>query len=241
MIGCHATDGDGPPQGGNVGEMRPWKVAVIAVATLVVTLAGTVQASHGGAEHRASGRGQGSHTTVQRTCFQFVFNPSTFAFGCATETVTETTATYDFDFDARLGAKHVDPHGRIRYEVTTRTVVTHERTAFGEANCPFLGGLCAPERTVSDTTTEEAVRADVTCLTVVQNRATIGGHVTRYTGNGTPTRGILLDVTDNTVARQQLAPDEFLATFVTDVPYACPPPNVVKPPITDGDVYVEQS
>ena len=80
----------------------------------------------------------------------------------------------------------------------------------------------------------------MTCLNVVQNRAAIGGHVVKFSGDFPPTRGMLFNATDNTVARQQPAPDEFMGTFVTDVPQTCPAPGA-DAPITSGDVYVKQS
>ena len=93
----------------------------------------------------------------------------------------------------------------------------------------------------SNTTTKQATAtADVTCLDVDQNRAAIGGHVVKFSGDFTPTRGMLFNATDNTVARQQTAPDEFIGTFVNDVPETCPPPGADSP-ITSGDVYVDQS
>ena len=99
--------------------------------------------------------------------------------------------------------------------------------------CPALSG--------PSTVTEQATAtADVTCLNVVQNRAAIGGHVVKFNGDFTPTRGLLFNATDNTVARQQTAPDRFRGTFVTDVPQTCPPPGADSP-ITSGDVYVDQS
>jgi hypothetical protein len=58
------------------------------------------------------------------------------------------------------------------------------------------------------------VTAEVTCLQVVNNTAAVGGHVIKFTGNFTPTRGLLFNRVDNTVAGQQPAPDLFDAAVI---------------------------
>lgn len=220
---------------------------VLAIVTTPV-LAGR----QSGPEQLAKGRGAVETT---QTTLTFVPREVCFAGFCffnelvATVTVT-TEISQEFDFDARLGPHESSlligegPSGRIRLtdDVTTTTVVALDATGAIVCTSPLwvVVGGCP---TVGTTTTNESAiaTATVTCLTVVQNRAAIGGHVTKFEGNFPPTRGILLNVTDNTVARQQVGgEDRFLAAFVPDVPYVCPAP-VDGHPITDGDIYVDQS
>ena len=81
--------------------------------------------------------------------------------------------------------------------------------------------------------------ADVTCLTVVGNRATIGGQVTSSTGLAS--RGILFYVTDNTLSTgDQIVPDEFFIVLVPESPQVCPPPGSGVP-LASGDIVVEQN
>jgi len=217
---------------------------VLAIVTTPV-LAGR----QSGPEQLAKGRGavETTQTTLTFVGREVCFAGTCFFLTVATVTVT-TEISQEFDFDARLGPHESSlligegPSGRIRltYDVTTTTVVAVTEIDF----CTFPGvvvvGGCP---TFGTTTTNESAiaTATVTCLTVVQNRAAIGGHVTKFEGNFPPTRGILLNVTDNTVARQQVGgEDRFLAAFVPDVPYVCPAP-VDGHPITDGDIYVDQS
>ena len=100
--------------------------------------------------------------------------------------------------------------------------------------------LVVPALGANTVTQQARATADVTCLNVVHNRAAIGGHVVKFIGNFTPTRGLLFNCTDNTIARQHVAPDQFLGIFVTDVPQTCPVPGA-DAPITSVDVYVQQS
>ena len=58
----------------------------------------------------------------------------------------------------------------------------------------------------SDVTEQATATADVTCLNVVQNQAAIGGHVVKFSGDFTPTRGLLFNATDNTSLGSRLLP-----------------------------------
>lgn len=128
---------------------------------------------------------------------------------------------------------------KINYAATTTTVVTSISSICNNSFFVVVGGCPVPSTTTAPTQTATAT-ADVTCLNTVQNRATVGGHVTKFSGNFTPTRGLLFNGTDNTIAGQQVAPDQFARAFMTDVPVVCPPPSADHP-ITSGDVYVQQS
>jgi hypothetical protein len=132
---------------------------------------------------------------------------------------------------------------KLAYKSTVTTTVVADAIYYDYCNNvypPFyvVGGC--PAVGSSTTTKQATATADVTCLNVVQNRAAIGGHVVKFNGDFTPTRGLLFNATDNTVARNQVAPDQFMGTFVTDVPPTCPAPGADSP-ITSGDVYVQQS
>ena len=215
--------------------MRRWKLAFVAVATLVLTLSGTVQATHGGPEHRASGRGERDVPATSRVCIQ-----TTTLLQCLTELVTSTDTYERFDFDARIGRRSPGAHGHMTYELSTVTVTAVERTEYGEFHCQ-TDPTCLPESGPTETRTEVRASADVTCLTVVQNRAAIGGIVTRWEGTIPPQRSILFSVTDNTIARQQVGgEDRFASEFSALVLDVCPPPDV-DAPITKGDIKVDQS
>jgi hypothetical protein len=231
-------------------------LVVLAVALVTLSLAvGPVAAGrNSGPEQLAKGRGamlttSAPVTTTVLSTFCFV-NTSTCGAPVEVATATATTEVRQtFDFDAKLGP-HTDsldttdgPSGRIKltYEATTITVVT--LSGFGPMFCDdpaYTITPACPEPGSSTTTESATATAEVTCLLTVQNRATIGGHVTRFQGTFTPTRGILLNVTDNTIARQQVGADRFLGAFVADVPNTCPAPTADHP-ITTGDIYVDQS
>jgi hypothetical protein len=53
-------------------------------------------------------------------------------------------------------------------------------------------------------------------------------------------RGLLFNVTDNTIAGLQPAPDQFSAAYLADAPQECPAPSADHP-ITSGDIFVDQS
>jgi hypothetical protein len=94
---------------------------------------------------------------------------------------------------------------------------------------------------VSNSTGTSKWRADVTCIRVLNNTATIGGRVTQVSGNAFPTRGILFNVVDNTVANDPFSPlDLFSYNFLLDAPQNCPLPSQSGSPITEGDIVVEQ-
>jgi hypothetical protein len=124
-----------------------------------------------------------------------------------------------FDFDARLGPHEAtdlfgEPHGHMHLKAV---------------------GFPDPSTFSLDVT------ADVTCLTVVGNRATIGGRITRLKSSLIDNRrGLLFTVTDNTIAGNQIAPDQFSGTRVLDVPQVCPPPGA-DTPIIEGDIVVEEN
>jgi hypothetical protein len=183
----------------------------------------------------------GSSTPIIGCVFEFL--GTCVAFGPVGQTTTTTSTVEQFDFDAKAGPQTLTPvdptngpygHMHLSYQQTGSVDVI----PFG--NCIPLGLPCpVPSHTVLPAQNAD-VTADVTCLQVVNNTAAIGGHVTKFTGNFTPTRGILFNGTDNTVAGQQTAPDVFDGAFVADAPQVCPAPSGGHP-ITSGDVYVDQS
>lgn len=228
--------------------MRRLVFVLTMVAMLVV--AGPVAASHSGPEELARGRGAVQSTSDVTTGFFAEVCQFGFCFGvfqlATIRTVTETNQT--FDFDARLATQtsaHLttDAHGHMKLNHTsTRTVtVTLDPTIGFVCTDPTFQTIPACPTPGTTTTSEAAtVSADVTCLRVVQNRAAIGGHVTKWSGSLPPTRGLLFNATDNTIAGQQLTPDRFLGAFSATVPDICPTPAADQP-ITKGDIYVQQS
>jgi len=224
----------------------------IAAATLVAALSiGAVPAlagNHSGPEAYTKGTGEaGVNSTVatpilRDVCISFIF---CFTAQVGTTTVT-TTQAESFDFDAKAGPQTLTPldpvdgpHGTMKVSIqssTTTTVTTSPICT--DPTYQVLGGCPVPSTgTTSQSTT---ATAEVTCLQVVNNRAAIGGHVIRYDGTAAPTRGLLFNVTDNTIAGLQPAPDQFSAAFVADAPQVCPAPTADHP-ITKGDIYVDQS
>jgi hypothetical protein len=162
-------------------------------------------------------------------------------FGCATITTRiQQTTRERFSFSARqadpeLGALP-EPHGSMTVDFAfSRTVTVTVSDPAGICNI-FV--VCPPPS--STTTSQNATAsANVTCLTVVNNRAVIGGRVTKFDGDFVPTRGLVFNATDNTIAKQQVAADQFAAAFAAEAPQVCPAPTADKP-ITAGGVTVEQ-
>jgi len=231
--------------------MKRVLIAVVAAAALLSF--GAAQAfagNHSGPEQAAKGTGTTSYTnttsspitaTVCLVDFSFCFPGTQVG-----STIVSTAVRESFSFDAKLGPQTAitDPTNgaygqmKIDYEATTTTSIT-TNSLCSSPSFIVLGGCPVPSSTTAPTQSATAT-ADVTCLNTVQNRATVGGHVTKFSGNFTPTRGLLFNGTDNTIAGQQVAPDQFAGVFTTDVPVVCPPPSVDHP-ITSGDVYVQQS
>lgn len=219
--------------------------ALATAAVVAAALAGNAYATHGGAEHRAVGHGATDvDETTSTTLSSFCIDLFTGA-GSIQPTTTVTTRTQvaeAFDFDSRLTTEEAEdillsePHGHMRLEYAETVTTT---VAFN----PPAGQFClpAPNTPPTGTTTRSATAtADVTCLTVVGHRAAIGGRVTRWEGDFPPSRGLLFNATDNTVAREQLAPDQFAASFVAEAPQACPAPSADHP-FTEGDVSIHES
>jgi hypothetical protein len=121
-----------------------------------------------------------------------------------------------FSFDSRLGPHEAtdplgEPHGEMHLKATDA-----------------LGRLVAE------------VNADVTCLTVVGNRATIGGRVKRVRGEFSG-RGVLFDVTDNTTPTGQPTADLFRSQTLPEPPQLCPAPTLAERAVVKGDIVVEQN
>jgi hypothetical protein len=239
--------------------MRLFAVLTAALALLVVGAAPVSAGNHNGPQSLAKGSGDVTTTSSQQTGGQFANVCLTSDLFCQffltgfqqiSSTIQTTTVKESFDFSAKLGpnASPTDPTSgatgnmKLSYESSTTTAVVLTPIGSTACNNPayiVAGGCPTPSSTTSPTQTATAT-ADVTCLNVIQNRASIGGHVIKFSGNFTPTRGMLFNGTDNTIARQQTTPDQFAGSFVSDVPYTCPPPSA-DAPITSGDVYVQQS
>jgi hypothetical protein len=150
-----------------------------------------------------------------------------------TQAVNET-----FDFNAKLDSNSNLANGKMKlgFHTTSSTDVV----SFGNCIPNAAAPPCPVPGHVSDGAPQNAdASADVTCLNVVQNRASIGGHVTKFSGDFAPTQGMLFNATDNTIAKQQPVPDQFSGAFVSDVPFTCPPPSADYP-ITSGDIIVDQ-
>lgn len=234
--------------------MKRVLVLVSCMVAVIAFSSGPASAgSHSGPEALAKGDGEVSSTSTEnQPIMRQICDTTNFCYGefpVATRvTVTETEES--FDFSAKLGPKFstLDPTsgaiGSMKLDYTSTATTSVVAGSYYQFCNPggffYVPGGC-PALSGPSTVTEQATAtADVTCLNVVQNRAAIGGHVVKFSGDFTPTRGLLFNATDNTVARQQVAPDEFLGTFVTDVPQTCPVPGADSP-ITSGDVYVKQS
>lgn len=218
--------------------MRRFAIAAATLAAFGV-FTGAGAANHSGPEDAAKGRG-----TMERTVVGVGFS-SIFGFSCLPQTfvpivigevciavVTTTDAT--FDFDAVLSSQEAstplgEPHGHMKLSFLQSQHVQ----AFGSGGVPV--GAPGPTTTTSFTAT-----ADVTCLTVVNNKATLSGRVTRFQGSVPPQRGLFFDVTDNTIARQQVAPDQFAGTLQPEALQVCPAP-MSGSPITQGDILVEDN
>jgi hypothetical protein len=219
--------------------------ALGTAAVIAAALAGTAHATHGGAEHRAVGHGAAA---ADETTSVTLLTPCLGFTGAITLQPTPTVTTRSqisetFDFDSRLTTEEAEdvllsePHGhmRIAYAETVTTTLTFNIPP-GQLFCFFGNNLPQPGTTSRSAT----ATADVTCLRVVGSRAAIGGHITRWEGDFPPTRGVLFNATDNTVAGQQLARDQFAASFVAETPQVCPAPSADHP-ITEGDVSVHES
>lgn len=121
-----------------------------------------------------------------------------------------------FSFDSRLGPHEAtdplgEPHGNMHLKAVD------------------AGGALVTE-----------ALAEVTCLRVVGNRATIGGRVKRVRGEFSG-RGLLFDVTDNTAPSGQLGPDLFRTQALPEPPQVCPPPTGTGLPVVKGEIVVEQN
>jgi hypothetical protein len=227
--------------------MKRLIVVAAAMAALLSLGAGqAVAGNHSGPEALAKGTGAVTVvTSVSTPIFGCIIaiGGSCFIPGQVGTSTTETTTTEQFDFDAKAGPQTLTPldptdgpygHMHLTYQQTGAIDVT-------VFSCmPVSGFPCpSPSHTVLPAKNAD-VTADVTCLQVVNNTAAIGGHVTKFAGDFPPTRGLLFNGTDNTIAGQQTAPDLFDGAFVVDAPQTCPPPSGGHP-ITSGDVYVDQS
>lgn len=230
---------------------------------VVIGLAPAQAARHSGPESLAKGDGQVSTSQTQSTpisgtfCHLVTLFPGVTFLECfpveVVRQVTVTETAQSFSFSAKLGpnTSTTDPTDGAfgKMNLTTSTSVTGSvvagqyygycGAAQGDPN-GYIQGSCPQLSGPSTSTQQSKATADVTCLNVVQNRAAVGGHVVKYSGDNPPTRGLLFNATDNTVARQQTAPDQFLGTMVADVPQSCPAPGV-DAPITSGDILVDQS
>jgi hypothetical protein len=241
--------------------MRYLAATAAAFALLAAGATAAFAGNHNGPQALAKGTGSVTYSTVDSTT---PINRSVCEFITivgiticnpigqlpVAQTVVTTAVVESFDFSARLGPNDTvtDPTSgafgkmSLDYQATTTTATSLTGTGLAVCNSPTFqvaGGCPAPSSSTAPSQTAKAT-AEVTCLNVVQNRASIGGHVIKFSGNFTPTRGMLFNATDNTVARQQTAPDQFAGSFVSDVPNTCPPPSA-DAPITDGDIYVQQS
>ncbi len=215
--------------------------ALVAVAIAVLAFSGTALAHHSGPEDIAKGRGETSASSTSIflssiggpfqgfTCTE-PFIVQNFPFEFCTQTTFSSANT--FDFDARLSGQEAttplgEPHGQMKLSFSSSTT-----------NQNFIGGVAqGPANTVSQSF---AATAEVTCLLVVNNRAVLSGRVTRFEGTVPPQRGLLFNATDNTIAGQQVTPDQFAGALQPEALQACPPPGA-DAPITEGDILIEKN
>jgi hypothetical protein len=226
--------------------MKALLAAAAATALLALGVGPAAAGNHSGPEAYAKGTGSltamSNPTTPIIGCV-FSIGGTCFGFGTVGLTTVTTSTSEVFDFDAKAGPQTLTPidptdgpygHMRLTYHQTVTTTTT------ATALCFPVSGFPCPVPGSSTTEKNADVTADVTCLQVVNNTAAIGGHVTKFEGDFVPTRGLLFNGVDNTVAGQQPAADLFDAAFLTDAPQVCPAPSGGHP-ISDGDVYVDQS
>jgi hypothetical protein len=229
-------------------------VAAVMAALFSLGAGQAVAGNHSGPEALAKGTGavNAGPTTTTTAINRQICDIFSFCYGelPVAQTVVETTTSETFNFDAHSGPQTLTPLDptdgpqgtmKLTYSSTTTTSVVAGPYYFICTDPSFIviGGCptLAPPTTV---TQNAQVTAEVTCLQVVNNTAAIGGHVTRFSGDFTPTRGLLFNGVDNTVAGNQVVPDLFDAAFVADAPQECPAPSGGHP-IDSGDVYVDQS
>jgi hypothetical protein len=207
---------------------------------------GGALAHHSGPEDVATGRGQTAATVTTvtvngspigptfDTCQEvadFFFPP----FSNCNEITVATAST--FDFDARLSSQEAstplgEPHGHMKLSSSTTTTTKFFFIIFGTT---------LPTGQPPTTTTQSfEATADVMCLTVVNNRAAMSGRVTRYQGTAPPQRGLFFNATDNTIARTQVAPDQFAGTLQPEALQVCPAPSA-DAPITKGSILIEDN
>jgi hypothetical protein len=235
--------------------MKRLIVVAATVAALLSLGAGqAVAGNHSGPEALAKGTGSvTAGTTTPTNINRQICDYTGFCYGQfpVAQQIVDTDTTESFDFDAHSGPQTLTPLDptdgpqgtmKLTYSSTsTTTVVSTAYTYLCTSSFFIVVGGCPPLNPAGTTTTQNAtVTAEVTCLQVVNNTAAIGGHVIRFSGDFTPTRGLLFNGTDNTVAGNQVAPDLFDATFLADAPQECPAPSGGHP-IDSGDVYVDQS
>jgi hypothetical protein len=217
---------------------------VLLGSAVAALFSGAALAHHSGPENVATGRGAAEATSTNSTPI-FGIDCSSIFF-CNTvqvgTTTTTTTTSETFDFDASVSSQEAtdpllaEPHGHMKVDLSTTT----RRTVTRSQICANPNVFGCPTPSDTSTTQTAVATADVLCLTVVNNRATIGGRVTRFEGNFPPTRGLLVNATDNTIAGQQVTPDRFSAAFVPEAPQVCPAPSADHP-ITSGDIFVEMN
>jgi hypothetical protein len=172
-------------------------------------------------------------------------------FICTPQPVGQTTVTTlqreSFTFAAKSGPHELTPLDptdgpqgtmKLSLETTQTTTVSAASICSGIPSAVVFG--CPIPSTQVGPTLRSTATAEVTCLWVVNNRAAIGGHVIRFEGTAVPMRGLLFNVTDNTIAGLQPAPDQFSAAYLADAPQECPAPSADHP-ITSGDIFVDQS
>jgi hypothetical protein len=235
--------------------MKRLIVVAAAMAALLSLGAGqAVAGNHSGPEALAKGTGSvnAGPTTTTTDINRQICDYTGFCYGNypVAQTVVDTTTSESFDFDAHSGPHTLTPLDptdgpqgtmKLTYSSSTTTSVV-AGPYYSLCSDPYfviIGGC--PTLVAPTTVTKNAqVTAEVTCLQVVNNTAAIGGHVTRFSGDFAPTRGLLFNGVDNTVAGNQVVPDLFDAAFVADAPQECPAPSGGHP-IGSGDVYVDQS
>jgi hypothetical protein len=225
---------------------RLFAIPAVLAALLAVGAGQASAGNHSGPEALAKGTGALTTAPVSSVpiigCTQVFFG---ICFpGQVGSTNTTTTTSENFDFDAKAGPQTLTPidptngpygHMHLVYTqtVSVDTVQTGPCVPFPGFPCPTPSHTTLPSQSAD-------ITAEVTCLNVANNTAAIGGHVIKFSGTATPMSGLLFNAVDNTIARQQTAPDLFDGTLVANAPQVCPAPSGGHP-ITSGDIYVQQS
>src|SRR6478672_13785596 len=174
------------------------RLIVVAAATAALLSLGAGQAvagNHSGPEALAKGTGALTVTQAPYQSITGCVQAVDFGFGlfCVTygevgRIITTTRTEESFDFSAKSGPQSLTPvdptdgpFGTMR--LTMHQTASVDTVVFGNCIPNAFGSTPCPTPSHTDLAAKNAdVTADVTCLNVVNNTASIGGHVIKFSG-----------------------------------------------------------